>query len=113
MSLQDRERQLIDWEIYYGDGSTFSSLDGGPEEAPCGNVQRIAYYDEDGRRRQCHDKDYYIFTDGYWYGSDMAGLMQYLDERGFKIVKLGRMIADSQYRRISSLADNDFPVERK
>ena len=101
-----------DWKIYYGDGTTFSSIDGEPQEAPCGNVMRVAYYDEDNRRRQCHGTDYYIYTDGYWYGADIVGLVQYLAEPGFKIVKLGRMVKDSIYRKIASFADNDLPVER-
>lgn len=100
---------MIEWKIYYGDGSTFSNLEGNPEDAPCGNVQRIAYYDEDGRRRQAHDRDYYIY-DKNWYAADIIGFYQYMSEPGFKIVKFGRMLPDSKYREISSFVDNDLPL---
>lgn len=103
---------MPEWKIYYGDESTFSSLDGGPEMAPCGSVQRIAYYDEDGRRHQCHNTDYYYFENARWYGVDIVGLIQYLAEPGFKIVKFGRTIPDHRYRKIASFADNDLPLER-
>ena len=33
---------MLAWRIYYGDGSTFSSADGAPSDAPSTNVQAIA-----------------------------------------------------------------------
>ncbi|TAK45254.1 MAG: hypothetical protein EPO27_10565 [Betaproteobacteria bacterium] len=103
---------MILWRIYYGDGSTFSSEDGGVDVAPRGNVQRVAYYDSDGRRHQCHDRDYYYPDGDRWFGVDLSGLFQYLYEPGMKAVFFGRTIPDAKYRRIASIADNDLPLER-
>jgi hypothetical protein len=103
---------LPDWKIYYGDGAAYSSATGPAELAPKGNVQRIAYYDSDGRRHQCHDRDYYYQDGQRWFGVDLSGLLQYLYEPGLKCVFFGRTIPDENYRRIASLADNDLPLER-
>ena len=103
-------QQLIDWKIYYGDGSVFTNLDGEPQDAPCGNVQRIAYYDADGRRKFCHDKDYYIYENNCWYAVDMIGFLQYMSDPGFKIVKFGRMMPDLKFRELCSYIDNDLPL---
>lgn len=103
----------IDWRIYYGDRSTFSNEDGAPQDAPAGNVQYIAYYDQDNRRKLCHQRDYYIFDLELkvWYGVDLVGLMQYLGEPGYKVVKFGRMMGDLYFRELSSWVMNDLPVE--
>lgn len=99
------------WRIYYGDGSTFSNLEGTPEDAPCVNVMCAAYYDEDNRRRLAHSADYYFYEGGRWYGVDLFGLWDYLSQPGLKLVKFGRMIGDAQYRAVMSKAMNDLPVE--
>jgi hypothetical protein len=103
---------MLNWRIYYGDGSTFDNTNGPPEAAPCGGVQFVAYNDEDNRPRLCHDKDYYIFEDGRWFGVDAAGFWQYMGEPGFKVVKFGRMIGDLKFREIAAFCFNDLPVER-
>lgn len=102
---------MVNWRLYYGDGSMFSSEDGGPEAAPCTGVMCAAYYDDDNRRRLAHSSDYYFFEDGRWYGVDLFGLWDYLARPGLKLVKFGRMISDNQYRRVMSQAMNDLPVE--
>lgn len=103
---------MINWRIYYGDGSTFDNEDGGPEHAPCGGVQYVAWYDVDNRRRLAHSSDYYIFEQDRWFGVDASGFWQYMGEPGLKCVKLGRMIGDLQFRAISSKAMNDLSIER-
>jgi len=102
---------MIDWRIYYGDGSTFSSEDGAAEDAPPGGVICVAWYDEDHRRRLAHGSDYYIFDAGRWSGVDASGFWQHLGEPGAKIVKLGRMIGDLKFRDVMSKAMNDLPIE--
>ena len=104
---------MINWKIYYGDGSTFTNEDGGAEQAPCGRVICVAFYDEDNRRKICHQADYYLWDGKRWYSADISGFMQYMQEPGFKVVKFGREIGDLKYREIMTKAlNNDLPLSR-
>ena len=103
---------MINWRIYYGDGSTFDNEDGGPEQAPCGRVIAIAFYDDDNRRRVCHQADYYTWDGVRWYSASDSGFWQYMGEPGFKVVKFGREIGDVQYRNVMTQALGDLQLER-
>ena len=104
---------MTDWKLYYGDSSTFSNEDGGAESAPCTRVICVAFYDEDGRRKICHQADYYLWDGARWYSADASGFWQYMQEPGFKVVKFGREIGDLKYREIMTFALNgDLPLER-
>ena len=102
----------IQWKIYYGDGSVFSSADGQPQDAPRVNVQYIAWYNEDNRRRLSHASDYYFYEDGRWGACDVFGLFEYLVRYKSPIVLFGRLIGDVAFRTIGSKVDNDLPLER-
>jgi hypothetical protein len=102
---------MIDWKIYYADGSTYSNEDGEAAFAPGGGVICVAWYDQDNRRRLAHGADYYICDEGRWFGVDAAGFWQYMAEPGHKVVKLGRMTGDLNFRLIMSKAMNDLPLE--
>ena len=101
---------MVQWRVYYGDGSTFSNEQGGPENAPTTNVICIAYYDEDNRRKICHSNDYYWF-DGYWHGGDTFGLWDYLARGGFCVVKFGRSVSDTMWHKMMGMAGSDLPLE--
>ena len=104
---------IPNWKINYGDGSTYSSEDGLPEAAPCTRVICVAFYDDDNRRRVCHQADYYLWGDNRWYSADISGFMQYMQEPGLKVVKFGREIGDLKYREIMTFALNhDLPLAR-
>ena len=104
---------MILWKIYYGDYSTFSNEDGPPELAPCGRVICVAFYDEDNRRKICHQADYYVWDGKRWYSASDSGFWQYMGEPGFKVVKFGREIGDLDYRTIMDFALNgDLPLAR-
>ena len=103
---------MIDWRIYYGSGHTFDNDDGPPELAPTGNVIAVAFFDEDNRRKLCHQADYYIWRDGRWFSADAPGFWQYMMEPGFKIAKFGREIGDLAYRNVMAQAMNDLPLDR-
>jgi hypothetical protein len=102
----------INWRVYYGDGSTFSNEDGAPEMAPCSRVIAVAFYDQDNRRRVCHQADYYLWGDGRWYSADASGFWQYMQEPGPKVVKFGREIGDIKYREVMTFALSDLPLSR-
>ena len=54
------------WRSYYGDGSTFDSSEGRPEDAPSNDVQIIAEL-RDGRRiAHSLAEDYYVWDGEKW-----------------------------------------------
>ncbi len=53
------------WCIFYTDGTTFSSEDGTPEDAPLDGIQVIA--DKlDGQPQYLYDRDFYFWTGDSW-----------------------------------------------
>jgi hypothetical protein len=99
------------WRIYYGNGKTFSSLDGLPEDAPPWNVQLIIQLDEiTGRYNQTGD-NFYIWIGDKWVGVDQIGLLDYLAHESPSIVKFGRTLSNEDYKKILKVAesDSDFP----
>lgn len=101
---------MIDWRIYYGDGSTCSSAEAKPEEAPGLNVQAIVQADPNphGNGRTVHRLyDFYIWDAGLssWIGVDQWGLFDFLLRQG--MVKFGRMIPAGRYREIVKAATDD------
>ena len=103
---------MVNWRIYYGDGSTYSNEDGAPDSAPCSRVICVAFYADDQRRKICPQADFYIWDGGRWFSADASGFWQYMGEPGSKGVKFGREIGDLKYRSIMSTAMNDLPLER-
>lgn len=83
---------MVQWIIYYGDGSTFSNLDGEPEQAPPFGVQAIA----------CND--------GLWLGGDFVGLIDYLCRIGKKVVRFGTHIHNFKYEPILRIARADISI---
>ena len=106
----------IKWRIYYSDGSTYSDEDGTPADAPGSGVICAACYDEDNRRKLAVSADYYVYEAGMspggrWLGVDLFGLWDYLARPGWKTVKFGRMVGDSQFRQVMLAATNDLPLD--
>ena len=97
------------WKIYYVDGSTFSSQDGGPEDAPGWGVAAIAQEDEIVDTQIHHLRDFYCFAVefGGWAGLDHYGFAQYLSRPGFKIVKLGDFMPTKSYRDLITTIRDD------
>lgn len=91
------------WRIYFGDGSTFDSSLGVPEDAPTWDVQAIVQpHIESGRYIICL-YDYYVYREGRWFGVDNVGAIDYL----LHYIKLGRQNPDGTFsirnKKISSL----------
>ena len=91
------------WCVWYSDGSTFDWRDGDPEAAPGLGVVVIAQ--EGGNHgspftvsaesfKTVHGYDWYIWSGGQWFATNLMGLTQYLGEPGPKVVKLGRWVAE-------------------
>lgn len=95
------------WTIYYGDGDTFSSDDGGPDVAPAQNVQVIVQYAEQSGWYLQVGSDYYIWSDGRWVGVDLFGVWDYCSLLGWKRVLLGRMLSNDQFNEVYQRAKAD------
>jgi hypothetical protein len=110
------------WRIYYGDGSTFSSVDGGPSDAPPDNVVCIAYADDPKRpdsigRAVVNTWDWYIYRKDVneWWGVDLQGLVDQMkhcfDDVG--AVVQGRCVPNDDYNRIVSTAKTDEGLPKR
>jgi hypothetical protein len=100
---------MIDWIVYYDDGSSFTSDDGRPGNAPRDGVQCIASRDNDRTGKLIwHSSDFYCWQDDEWVPRSEAGLYDYLREPGTeKIVLQGRAIAYRRFAKIYTAAVND------
>ena len=102
------------WRIYYGDGKTFDSMQGGAEAAPSYDVQVIVSSSSDYGRVLLRRWDWYYLRGDEWFGSDIHGLLdQLLNDRENRIraVKQGRVLDTPTYDAIvrAALDDPDFP----
>lgn len=84
---------MLQWAIYYDDGSRFTNLDGSPDQAPFFGVQAIG----------C--------IDGLWICRDRDGLLDYLQSPGMdKCVRLGRATSNLKYHTAAGWARNDLDL---
>ena len=70
----------MQWKIYFGDGSTFSSDQGSPSDAPTHNIQIILEATEKEGVIRLAGKEYYWHDDdlGQWCAGDYSGMMDYV-----------------------------------
>lgn len=111
----------MDWKIYYGDRSTFSSEQGDPEDAPAYNVQVIIQKDNEKGcgnigtlHLRLHDWYYYRISENMWYGGDLHGILDLILSREPIIaICQGRMLPKCDYKEIEKAAmnDSDFPAK--
>ena len=101
------------WKIFYGDGSTFTSADGSPYDAPRLGVQCIVGPDPDVGRYTVSDKDAYWWVEkaGRWTGGDRTGERLYMLRERHPVVLFGEWITDPEYNACiaAANADPDFP----
>jgi len=92
--------------VFYEDGSTFSSVDGDPSEAPGWSVQAIAHAD-DLTGRSVSQRDYYWWDDEYeqWAGGDLLSLCQWFVAKG--LLKVGSYASNDRYHEILRQANRD------
>lgn len=110
---------MLDWKIYYSFGeeiTTFSSADGGPEDAPGTGVQVIIVIDSDHGWSTQVSSDYYVWDDkgnGYrWWGADSGGISDYWMKVGqWQKVIRGSQISKNKFNECMAMAmkDPDFP----
>lgn len=103
----------MEWKIFYDDFSTFSSVDGPPEESPALGVQAIVMPDSEVGRTVDAKREYYWWIDDRWDGGDIFGLFDYLSRPGFKVVRFGRSMTNESFRAVYDVAANDPDFPRK
>lgn len=109
---------MLEWRIYYGDRTTYSSEDGSPFDAPPDNVQAIVFVDPTVGRGIVAKRSiyYWVPEEGQWSGlMDQLGygLFDYLRQPGARKVIFGRTISNAAYDAVirQAVTDPDFPVK--
>ena len=101
------------WRIYYDDGSTFDSNQGGPQDAPSLGFICAVGYDEGGQRYIMHGWDHYCWDveTEQWWGMDYVGLFDRLVHNKVFAYKMGRTVTKTLFRELMHKADQDkdFP----
>ena len=107
---------MIEWRIYYSDGSSFDSTQGSPDMAPSRGFVCAVGYDERGDRYIQNGWDHYWFDvkSCQWWGCDRDGLIDQLCENRVWAYKQGRTVTRSEFSDIMQTAhkDPDFPLKR-
>jgi hypothetical protein len=104
---------MTDWVVFYDDGSTFSSDDGGPEDAPKDGVLVVVVSDIATGRTMWHSADYYCWhKEGEWVPHNQRGLDRYLsldDEPGIYLA--GYSVPNATWQKIyrQALDDDRMP----
>ena len=105
---------MENWIIYYEDGSSFTSSDGNPEDAPRLGVLLVANIDKEVGKILHHRADFYIRKMDQWLPADKFGLMDYLLEPGhYKIVLWGRITTRTIMHKVYVDAFNDTRMNQK
>ena len=107
----DINNSLLRWRLYYEDGTTFSSADGDPEDAPPWGVVSAVCRDKDDPRHvnAMHGTgfDYYVWDGEEWWGVDQIGLIDRLASRKAKVVCFGRTISTTTFQEIVGRSTTD------
>lgn len=106
---------MVGWIVWYDDGSSFSSLEGSPQDAPRIGVICICERSQEHGRIIWVGHDYYWWhDDGVWVGGDASGLNDYLDQPGaYKVRLKGRSVPATRHHRIYKLACEDTRLPPK
>ena len=104
---------MINWRIYYEDGTTFTNLDGGPEDAPAFGMLMVVQHDDDVGRLVMHAWDWFYWRADHqqWWGADIYGLLdQLLHNKPISALKQGRNTHTATYKAIlqKAIEDPDF-----
>ncbi len=104
---------MIDWIIYYADGSSFTSADGRPEDAPRQGVQVIAQANPEVGRRLYWDQDTYCWQGGEWVPHVRYQCERYMDTTKFPVRLCGYWVRDSSFKAImkEAISDPRLPVK--
>ena len=101
----------IKWIVFYDDGSSFTSEEGEPWDAPRVGVEAIAIVDISCGVYAIGDLDFYCWhfeDNGYWMNHNERGMLQYLAKPGKeKVVLQGYAINRAKWANIKVNAVRD------
>lgn len=105
----------MNWKIYYADGNTFDSTQGGPEDAPGYGVVLIVQRRDSVKADPHSGWDWYFYHNEFgWWGCDRSGMEdQMLNEwKNLRRIVMGRSVANTRYQEIWRRAkeDKDLPA---
>lgn len=100
---------MIEWALFYADGTFFSDLDGDPSKAPREFVQLAVWRDEGtGWNYEQSDIGYWVWREdlGHFLGiQNEAGWQSYLRSyNGYPLTVFGWTLSDTEFHRVMKLA---------
>jgi len=105
---------VVEWRIYYDDGSSFDSTMGDPADAPSVGFICALGYDDAGKRYIMHGWDHYCWDieTRQWWGMDLMGVFDRLRRNLVYAYKEGRTVSRKQWQELMMQAnsDPDFPI---
>lgn len=106
---------MLEWCVYYDDGSTYSNLDGRPWDAPKSGVQAIVVLDPAvgwfplyGTRENdffCYDAAWEIPR---WRNMEHWGFQEYMREPGLRLVLFGRWMGNHAHQALKTRITNEL-----
>jgi len=107
---------MIEWCIYYSDGSIFTS-DMGIENAPVTHVQIVVQHDPVKGWLMLTDHPFFVWEarDGNlrWWCASPSGLENYVRKRGLKIYLIGEWIGDETFHAMNLFVTELVQITRK
>lgn len=98
------------WKIFYTDGDTFDSSQGGPEESFCEKPVAVIVQ-EDGRcgRRILKFMDWYRWSSEHerWFDCEQFDVLQALCKQKSVIARRGEYMAEEAFQKILIAAHDD------
>ena len=88
------------WKIWYDDGTTYSSDDGLPEDAPVDGVQAILQWLPYDNYDIIPPNDYFWWLEDRWVSGSVSGLERCLRKRSQVILLFGRWAGSKLYYKI-------------
>ncbi len=94
---------MLEWRLYYEDGSTFGSNDGGPDESPVWGIVVIGQRTGDQYDKVlCSGVPWYVFRSdlGFWQELDVVGFHDVLFNNAHNVaaVRPGRYVPSDKFK---------------
>lgn len=97
------------WKIFYADGSTFDSSQGGPGDAPARGVAIVQVEDGSRGRRTLRMQDWYRWCPAAdrWFDGDAWSVLRELTRHGQVIALPGEYMLEADFEQIMIAAHED------
>jgi len=103
---------LIEWQLYYGDGSTYDDSDGEAWCAPKSGVQAVVVHDPAVGYFVLRGEDFYCYDPDWdcpvWRSMDAWGFQEYMRAPGPRLVVFGQWMGNHEYQALSTRITNEW-----